>query len=115
DAGGAAAGERGRSGAAAKAIGRTAEVIDKGEVPVVQEIAGDANPRAARIHAAVEILRRGAGSIRVEVVPAGIQVQSPGQAYAVAVIGRTDRRSVGSRHLDERRGRRWRRLVRHSR
>src|SRR5260370_38832737 len=75
DAAGAASGKRSGS-RAAEAVGGAAEVVDQRVIPVAEELADNADARAAEVLAVVEPLRGGSCRVGTVIVAADIPVHT---------------------------------------
>src|SRR5437763_9159595 len=95
----------GAPGVGGEAIGRAAEFIDQCVVPILGELAGDAEPRAARVDAAVEVLHgRESGSRLVIDIIADVEMHPAGQEDRVSPVGALQPETVSRGLRDVRRG-----------
>src|SRR5205823_12513395 len=98
-----------RAGCRRKAVRGASEIIDERVVPIAGEFAGNAEPRASCIDAAVEVLhgRKSGCGLIIEIV-ADIEMQPSGQKDRVSSVGALQPEAILRRLHDMRRGsRRW--------
>jgi hypothetical protein len=94
---------------AGKPVRRTAEVVDKGVIPVAHEFADHPDTSATNVDAVIETLRNGCSRVGVIVVTATVEVHPAGNRNAILIIRCADRWPV-VRHLHDRVKRRNRAL-----
>src|ERR1700722_6187045 len=78
------------AGGAGKAVRRPAEIVDESIIPVTQEFADHADPRATRVEAVIQILWRGRRGIGPVIVAADIEMQPAGDRNAILIVRRAD-------------------------